>query len=408
VTQAAVGRAVSFSRGRSTITVIAGQAISSGSNFLVPLVASLMLSVEEFSSFVVALSVGTVITALVRAAVGLPLLAHGDSPGLGDAVTAGVLVAVLAFPCMIALSLAGPGLFGDARWIGLALPFALLQDVYRYVLLARSEVGATLVADVIWFGVQLLVGVVLLLALHPSAAVIALSWGAGALVSLFYCVARTGVAPRIGRPRGWVRAARGTSGWYFLVAGLGQSQLAIVIVLLGVLFEPVVAAGLRLVQMLAVQPATVLAAGLSTLLVPRIVAAGWRGLHAVQDELRRSRRLVGLLTLAPLLLVPIAPLLLDTIFAKYREFSGLVLPLCLQAALLLAATLPQSRLLAAERGPAMLGIQLIDTTAMIGLSLGIGVLAGPVGVAWGFAASGVMRWLAYTLVARTRNRSEHR
>ncbi|HEY8983069.1 MAG TPA: hypothetical protein VIU15_26255, partial [Streptomyces sp.] len=212
---------------------LADQAASSMSNFVVGLYVARSLGVSAFGVFSLAwvtygvvlnVSRGLATDPLVVRFSGVPqeswrgavVRATGTALGLG-----GVLGAVC-----LAAGLALGGRVGPAfACLGVMLPGLLLQDAWRYSFFAAGVGRKAFVNDVVW-GIALVPAMVVAARVGTVAGFV-LAWGASASVAAGYGCVQSGILPRTGRARGWLREQRDL-GYRYLVENVslsGASQL---------------------------------------------------------------------------------------------------------------------------------------------------------------------------------------
>ncbi|WP_029430294.1 hypothetical protein [Blastococcus sp. URHD0036] len=381
---------------------IADQVVSSASNYLTAFLASAVLSPDDFGGFVLAYAVVTVLLAGARAVVGESLLAHlpATAPDRRTALersalgTAAVLGALSALVCLVGAVLV-PALLVFVPWV----PFVLLADAARYVLLARGDTVRALVVDGVWAVVQLAALGVVWVAGSWSVGPLALAWGAGALAAAaaFALPARQWPV----HPGAWVRESRYLSGWLTLTSVLGQVQVYVVLLLAGAVLSERDTAGLRAVQLLVFQPAVTLMAALLVLLTPVLARLSAAGDDAA---LRRARRVATIamagVGLVVLLAIPLRNVLLEALFPQYTGFADLVAPIALQTAIA-ALTVPlQAQLRGDRRGRALFGQQLVQFTTLVAAAVLGMALGGVEGLAWGLVAATALALVSMALGAR--------
>ncbi|PWW21889.1 O-antigen/teichoic acid export membrane protein [Geodermatophilus normandii] len=391
---------------RRTAAGVADQVVSSGSNYLTALLASLVLAPREFAGFVLAYAVVTVLVAGARAVVGEPLLAHLptvaaahrrdlSSAALGAAAVLGV---VAAAGCVV-LGLAGPGLLAGVLAFAAWVPGVLLADAARFVLLARGDTVRALLVDLTWALVQLSALAVVWAVGSWSVGSLAAAWGVGALAAVVVAAVctRQGLRP----PGTWWAESRYLSGWFTLTSVLGQVQVYLVLVLAGAVLAAVDTAGLRAVQLLVLQPAITLMAAVLVLLTPPMARASAAGdLAALHRARRTALTAMAALGAVVLLAVPLRDVLLGAVFPQYTGYAGIVAPVAVQTAVA-ALTVPfQAQLRGARRGRSLFVQQVVQLVTLLG-GAATGLAAGGLpGLAWGTAAATVVALVSMALAAR--------
>lgn len=408
-----------MARSRKSGLGLVDQILSSATNFLTAFLASYILAPDAFSTFVVGYAIVTVVLAVARALVGEPLLAHLPtvagrarasmiSSAMGCALVAGGAASIL----LLGLWLSGAQPFTSLVWFAPWLPVVLVQDACRFVFLAREDTGRALTLDVTWAGAQGVVLVVTIVLGHLSIATLSAGWGIGALASIaaFLILTRGMIVPS--DPRPWTRETRYLSGWFTLISLLGQCEIYAVLVLAGLVLQPIDTAGLRAVQLLVFQPSITLMAALLFVLTPVVARLEADGRFR---EIRIVRRIAlggsAVLSAGILLVVPLHGFLLKNFFPLYTAFGGLVLPLALQS-IAYAFSSPFVALLRGfRRARSLFLVQILSSPLLIVAALVGMSVAGVVGLAWGLAASSAVTLIVLSSAAprlRGREDSERR
>lgn len=272
---------------------LAGQAISSGSNFLLSVMVLAVASAREFATFAVGLTAYVFVLQLVRATVGVSITLLYSEPGThvdGQRAAAGVAVAA-AFLAGVA-TLAGSAWAAQGRAqlvvLGLALPFLVWQDVARYACFADGRPELAAAADGLWLALAVAGSIVAFASGWASATVLLAVWAASGTVSAFTAGLRLGLLPHFGAAGRWLGAHRALSRQLaveFLVSA--GSHYAVYLVLAGL------AGAGQLGRLKAAQtvlgPVVVLILGGAALGVPESVRAA--------DDRRRLRALATRLSL---------------------------------------------------------------------------------------------------------------
>ncbi|MDL5159136.1 hypothetical protein [Actinomycetospora termitidis] len=391
-------------RAGKVLAGVADQVLSSGTNYLTAFIASVVLAPDGFGFFVVAYAVVTIYSAGIRAFVGEPLLAHLPTvtdehrrrhlaaSSLGAAAVLGVLGALVLLA--VGEVVGGPltWLVAFAPWV----PGALVADAGRYVFFSRSTPTKALAVDATWATVQAVALIGIAVGGTWSVASLAAAWGVGALAAV-------AVLPVLGLrrptgPRTWLRESRYLSGWFTVVAVVGQSQVYIVLLLAGLLLTTTDAAGLRAVQLLVYQPPVTFMAALLLLLTPAFArkAADRAAVDRFRTVALVAMAALGLVVLAA---IPLRHVLLDLLFPQYTAFAALVIPVAIQS-VLAGLTVPfHARLRGLRRPRALVGAQLVTTTGVVaGAALGL-LLAGVDGLAWGMTTAGAVSLVVMAVVA---------
>ncbi len=198
------------------------QIVSSGSNFLVTLIAARTLTSAHFGAFSVAMVLAMSTVGLCRALCSEAILVRpGDGPeARAERLTALVssawcvgLVASAAFGATAAFTTGE--LSRCVTAVAVLIPFVLLQDTLRLVGFAHGRPQEALASDVVWT-VALVVGYVLVHRQGPSAPLLLAAWlASGALAGILHAAHRR-VRPHLRQGFGWVLQHRDLSGPYAL------------------------------------------------------------------------------------------------------------------------------------------------------------------------------------------------
>ena len=198
------------------------QFVSSGSNFVITLVAARTLSPTDFGSFSVAVVLAMSTVGLCRALCSEAILVRpGDEPDTrAERVVALIssawcvgLVASAAFAATAALS--SGTLSRCVVVVAVLIPFVLLQDTLRLGGFAHGRPQEALASDVVWV-VAMVAGYVVVHLRGPSAPLLLVAWMAsGALAGILHAAHRR-VRPHLSQGFQWVLRHRDLSGPYAL------------------------------------------------------------------------------------------------------------------------------------------------------------------------------------------------
>lgn len=373
---------------------VAGQLLNAATNVATAFVASYLLRPDDFGWFVLAYAVVTIVLATGRGLVGATLLAH--LPGRGDArrseLTSSALgftiVAGLAATAVLAvLALVLTPLAWFVPWVAAAL----LHDACRHVFLADGRSGSALLLDAAWALAQIAVFVIVIgTGAAVTIGVVATAWGVGAVAGLVVFAVLSPLRPR--SPGRWVRTTRDVAGWFTGSAVVGQCEVYLVLLLAGSLLTPVDAGGLRVVQLIALQPAMVLLGALLVLATPAFARRAADG--CTPAELNRAAARVGVAVLPVvaliLLVVPLRMPLMYLVLPHYLAFSSLVLPVALQTVTFALCVPPLALLHGLRRGAQVFRLQVARIVLVLGASLAGLAVAGVAGVAWAQVVAGAL------------------
>ncbi|MGW6249469.1 hypothetical protein, partial [Streptomyces roseolus] len=211
---------------------LADQAASSMTNFAVGVYVARSLGLAAFGVFSLAWVTYGVVLNVSRGVATDPLVVRfsavpaaswraaaarssGAALGVGAAVGAVCLGAGLAL---------GGGVGAAFACLGVVLPALLLQDAWRFAFFAAGQGRKAFVNDVVW-GVALVPALVVAARVGGVAAFL-LAWGGSAAVAAAYGCLQSGVRPRPGAVRGWVREQSDLGGRYLVenvsLSGAGQ------------------------------------------------------------------------------------------------------------------------------------------------------------------------------------------
>lgn len=226
-----------ISRGR---WVVVDQVLSSGSNFLLSFVLVRSIGPRAFGAFGVALITYQLIVAFSRTQASEPLAIRYGASGEAEWAAAtrestgfALALGVLAGAASAAAGLAADGdLRTSLLLLGLALPFLLLQDAWRFVFFAQGRPARAAANDLIWTVVQIAVLAAVAVAGSMSITGAMLAWAAAAAVAAVAGAVQSGCLPAPGRALAWAgqtRALGAVLGGDLVVRGLSlQASLFLV------------------------------------------------------------------------------------------------------------------------------------------------------------------------------------
>ncbi len=285
--------------------------VSSGSNFLVTILAARSLSASHFGAFALAMAVSIMTVFLARGLASDPLsTAHAsDGPedlrwavrsGAGTAVAASAAIAV----CTALVGLLLGGTLGTVLMVlAVTLPGLTLQDYLRFVLIVRGQARLTFLNDVFWTVLQ--IGFLLIaVGLGGGVVSLLLAWAvAGNLAAgLGLWQAKTWVGgPRSVRP--WLRRHRDLWPFYVLDNMVYQATNLILIVVISLATTLAQVGGFR-AAMTLYAPLAIIGRGIVGVAVPELA----RRQNDPRAVLRISLAIAWMLT--PLAVVWAALLLL--------------------------------------------------------------------------------------------------
>jgi len=395
----------------SRYVTILDQIVSSLSNFaLVALVAG-VATTTEFGLFSLGYVLLLFFLGFQRALVGEVLLVRfskvGERPAGVDAAAAGVSVAV-GVVSAIALGVCGLLSGGDPlMWLVLALagPLVFVQDIVRYILIARARSGHALVSDAVWALVALPV-MIGLVAVSAPAWTVAAAWTAGGVLAMIVAIAYARVAPRPIAGARWIVANRDIavrfSGEY---ASLNLSNTVVWFLLAG----PLGVAGVA-----ALRGASLLFSPLNTAfnavriaVVPDLVRS--RGTRRYRSRLRETALIlagIGVVWSGIVLILPdgVGRLILG---ATWDAAADLRWPYAVQGLAMVAYTALLAHFRAAARHRSSTAMRGFLAGATLVLPMAFAFAMGASGAAWGFAAAvGVSVIVGVVWETRARRRDD--
>ncbi len=373
---------------------LADQAASSMTNFAVGIYVARSLGLAAFGAFSLAWVTYGVVLNVSRGLATDPLMVRfsgvpaaswrtavtrssGTALGVGAALGAGCL----------AVGPAAGGRVGPAFvCLGVVLPALLGQDAWRFAFFAAGTGRKAFVNDLVC-GVAL-VPAMLVAARVGTVAAFVLAWGASAAVAAVYGCFQSGIRPRPGGARAWLREHRDLGSRYLFenVSNSGASQLRAYG--LGAIVG-VSAVGVIRGAELLLGPFLALLMGLSLV----TVAEAARVLRRAPHRLGRFCVLLGggqaaaaLLWGGALLLMPdrLGELVLGGV---WHSASALVVPVTLGVAGAGLGSGAAAGLRALGAARRSLRSQLFASACYVGGGLGGAAVAGTAGSAWGVAAA---------------------
>ncbi|MDX3385847.1 hypothetical protein PV682_30965 [Streptomyces niveiscabiei] len=387
---------------------LADQAASSISNFAVGLYVARSLGVSAFGVFSLAWVTYGVVLNVSRGLATDPLVVRFSgvpepawrgavARSTGTALGVGAVLGAVSVAAGLAL---GGGVGPAFACLGVMLPGLLLQDAWRYAFFAAGAGRKAFVNDVVW-GVAL-VPALLVAARVGSVAAFVLAWGASATVAAGYGYVQSGILPRAGRARGWLREQRDL-GYRYLVENVslsGASQLRAYG--LGVIAGVGAVGAVRGAELL-MGPFLAVLMGLSLVTVPEAARVLRQSPHRLGPFcllLGGGQAAGALLWGGALLLVPGA-LGEAALGEVWHSASALIVPIALGVAGAGLGTGAAAGLRALGAARRSLRAQLFASACYVGGGLGGAALAGTAGSAWGVAAATVTSSAVWWLHLRT-------
>jgi hypothetical protein len=174
----------------------------------------------------------------------------------------------------LVVGLVAGGTLGEALAIaGLALPFLLVQDLWRFAFFACGKGYLSFANDLAWALIQFPVLLIIVLVIDsPTVGWLLLAWGGAASVAAVLGSFQAGVTPKPGRSLWWWREQRDIAprilGEFVAVTGASQLTLFGIAALAGLS----AVGAIRGAQVL-MGPVNVLILGVSIVLIPEMVAS---------------------------------------------------------------------------------------------------------------------------------------
>jgi O-antigen/teichoic acid export membrane protein len=216
--------------GRRLSLITVDQAVSSGSNFLVTILAAHALGVATFGVFALVFLTYVTAQGLARALTGEPLLVHPDEArartgevigtGLWTGAAAGAACAVVAAVLWV-LGVEAGAAFGV---LALCLPLLFVQDLGRYLAFALHQPARALVLDGIWLLLLVASSAVLLSTSHRELSTFVACWAGSGVVAGLVVFAQHRVRPRIGTA--WLRRTW-TFSWRYALSYASMQSAAL-------------------------------------------------------------------------------------------------------------------------------------------------------------------------------------
>jgi len=382
---------------------VADQLLSSGTNFLLALLVARTVSSRDLGAFTVAYATFTFSLGAIRAIAGeLLVVRHsavsadewreGVSKSAGTALLAGVLVGVGS---LIAGAGAGEPFRTVLSIVGLALPFLLVQDVWRFAFFARGRGSAAFLNDVVWCVVMFAVFALLRHYNVSSVAWLTLGWASAGALAAIVGVFQLKVGPSgpLTAVR-WLRRHRDIAPRFFAEFAVSSGVSNLTLFAIGGIAGLGELGRLRAGE-IALGPLSVLFAGAGLVATPegvRLLRESPRRLVSGCRWLSLALATVVLAWGVVILVVPSA-IGESLLRANWDAARPLLPPLVLALigyALSFGAWTGLRSLAAAKRS---LRARCIDGALTFSLGLAGAYLGGALGIAWGYAVTGVCRSL---------------
>ena len=366
--QLAAGRRPGHGQANRRLSVVTiDQILSSVSNVGALIWVAHALEPGDFGRFSLIVMIYTVAQVASRSLISTTALVHPEEADhhtrriLASAVMIGLIGGALCVVAGLLLYVGDSTFAGPVLALAIPLPFMMLQDVGRYVAIARQEAGRAVVLDSLW--IVLTAGAFVALAVLDGSTLtwLVLAWaGAGGVAGLWVFVqhgapARGGLA--------WLREHWGFS-WRSLVSGVTSSGTVVLMGALMTLFSSVLAVAAFRAATLLSAPSTAMQLAVSTSAAADI-ARERESDSAVWHHVRRAIAIafvVGALNLVILVFLP------DVVGeAMLGETWFIVEPLMLPVALKVLLLAGQSGLRAALIGRRQITVVMVTDIVSMAL-----------------------------------------
>lgn len=374
--ETAAGRNVGAGQANRRLSIVTiDQILSSVSNVGALVWVAHALAPGDFGRFSLIAMVYTVAVVASRSLISTTALVHPEDADnhprriLASAVMAGLIVGALCVAAGLFLHAGNSTFAGPMLALAIPLPLMMLQDVGRYLAIARQEPGRAVVLDSLW--IALMAGAFVALAKLDGSTLtwLVLAWaGAGGIAGL-WVFGQYGAPARGGFE--WLREHWGFS-WRSMVSGITSSGIVLLMSALMTLFSSALAVAAFRAATLLSAPSTAIQLAV-TISAAADIARERENERAVWHHIRRTITIafiVGLLNLVVLLFLP------DVVGkAMLGESWFLVKPLMLPVVLKVLLMAGQSGLRAALIGQRRITTTMVTDIVSMGL-IGICMVAG--------------------------------
>ena len=384
---------------------LADQIMSSLTNFGLGIMVARNVSPEDFGGFSLAFATFLVVLNVSRAVSTEPLLIrysarsvetwrNGTRRAAGASLVTGALASSV---CLIVAALTHGAVQAAYATLAVVLPGLLLQDCWRFALVARGAPRSTFLVDLAW-GVALLPLLLAIDLLLTDVTVVApiIGWGAAAALAAVVGAVLAGTVPRPDLTGAWLREHRDLIPRFVAEAVTGAGAGQVVILVVGAVAGLAGAGAIRAGQLL-LGPMQVMFMAVTLIAVPEAV----RILHGGPDRLARACALIAaamsLLVVAWTILLLMIPDSLgrSLLGATWDGAREVILPLGIALAALAASAGAGIGLRAMADAGASLRAKFVDASANIAAGITGAVVAGATGAAWGLAVGAASGTLAY-------------
>ena len=260
---------------------MADQALSSATNFGVTIAVARAVSPPEFGAFAVVYALSFALLQLSRAMGTEPLVVRfSGAPdrerrtATESAAGAAVAVAVPGGAMTACAALAFDGALRSALLaLAAVLPGLLLQDAWRFGFFAMGRPARAAANDLVWALAQVAAVGAVLAGGWTTAGAFVLAWGGAATLAAAFGFAQTGLRPRPGRLRAWLRQHSDLVPRYVGEFAVFRSSAQLTLYLVGAVAGLAALGSLRAAQVL-LGPLNVVYLGATAFAVPEAARAG--------------------------------------------------------------------------------------------------------------------------------------
>lgn len=378
------------SAGRRLGLVTVDQVLSGVANVATLVWVAHATSPIAFGEFSLVMMVFMVAQVAFRSLVSTTVLVHPEDADdrarsvLASAVVLSCSAGLVCILAALSLRAVGSGLGVPLIILGLALPLLLVQDVGRYLAIARQRPSYAVLLDLVWIA-GLVVGFPVLQVLGSATLdrLVAV-WAAAGVVAGLVVLLQYGVPARDGLQ--WVRD-RWDFSWRSMVSGLTASATVLVTASLMTLFSSAVAVAAFRAATLLASPSTAVQLAVSTSAATDI-ARERDDPTAVARHMRRAIAIAAAIGVANLVVLVFLP---DVIGRMLLGEAWLIVePFMLAVSLRIVLMSAQSGIRASLIGRHRIQLAMVTdivSMVLVGLTMVVGAVVGDVaGALWGMAA----------------------
>lgn len=219
--------------GRRMTLVTVDQILSGASNLLVVIFIAHLLPPVDFGRFTLLFLGYTVASVIGRSLIGLTAMVHpedaDDRPGaiLGSSVLYALGCGVVFVAAGAGLQFAAPSLGESLMWLGLFIPLMLIQDVGRFIGIARRQPGRAIWLDGQWMVLEVALFAMLFVRDDATLVLCSIVWGASGAVSGLWVFVQYAV-PRLSDLNfSWLRS-RWDFSWRSMVTSVTTQASALI------------------------------------------------------------------------------------------------------------------------------------------------------------------------------------